>query len=68
MDKQIDDGMEIIVALNTLRSFCRAARGRDAVFFDSPNRDFFDGSAEGYWERRARVLGATEQEIAGAKE
>lgn len=55
-----------IVALNTLHALWRAdARG---IYNNSPDRDAFDGSAVGYWERVAIGLGATPDEIAHAKD
>lgn len=51
----------LTVALNTLSNFVRAAR--KGCYFDSPDKGYFDGSAEGYWTRVAMELGATAAEI-----
>lgn len=59
--KVVGKTIDCLVALNTLQSFRRAAKR--GVYFDSPDRNEFDGSAEGYWERVARQLGATDEEI-----
>lgn len=53
--------VDVLVALNTLGHYCRAAKA--GLYFNSPDSMFFDGSAEGYWMRVARELGATEDEI-----
>jgi hypothetical protein len=50
-------------ALNTLGHYRRLAAQTPGQYFDSPDRDIFDGSAEGYWIRVAKSLGATEDEL-----
>jgi hypothetical protein len=56
--------MNSIVAINTYRQLLEAdiAHG---VYFNSPDHDYFDGSAIGYWRRKAIELGVTDGELRG---
>jgi hypothetical protein len=49
--------------LTTLGHYRRLAAQTPGQYFDSPDKDVFDGSAEGYWSRVAKSLGATENDL-----
>jgi len=63
--KTIGKTINAIVALNTLNHYAQA--DSTGLYFNSPDRDEFDGSALGYWERVARALECTEEEITRSK-
>jgi hypothetical protein len=60
--KPFDPEYEGIVAINTFAMLYRfdIANG---VYANSPNTMDFDGSATGYWERRAHYYGASSAEL-----
>lgn len=58
MTKPFDIAYERSVALNTL-ALLYALDLQHNLYFNSPNTNEFDGSATGYWERRAVYFGAT---------
>lgn len=53
--------MQLAVALNTWRNFKTASD--KGCYFNSPDKSYFDGSAEGYWKRLSIELGASDADF-----
>jgi len=57
---------EVFVAINTFATFYRFDLA-NGVYANSPLMQDFDGSATGYWERRAHYFGTSDEELAQIK-